>query len=134
MTAAAGVLVFGVPFRGSVVVFFGQTLLFLLGSLGLGVFISAAARSQLLATQIALIATLLPAMLLSGFLFEIRSMPAVLQGVTYLVPARYYIVATRGVMLKGVGPDVLWTQALFMVSFAALGLFAATRVFRKEIA
>ena len=134
VTAAAGVLVFGVPFRGSVVVFFGQTLLFLLGSLGLGVFISAAARSQLLATQIALIATLLPAMLLSGFLFEIRSMPAVLQGVTYLVPARYYIVATRGVMLKGVGPDVLWTQALFMVSFAALGLFAATRVFRKEIA
>lgn len=134
ITVVAGVLVFGVPFRGSVLVLFGQTVLFLVGALGLGVFISAAAKTQLVATQVALIATLLPAMLLSGFLFEIRSMPEVLQGITYLVPARYYITATRGVMLKGVGPEVLWVQALFMVTFAALGLFAATRVFRKEVA
>ncbi|MBW3552717.1 MAG: ABC transporter permease [Gemmatimonadetes bacterium] len=134
VTAVAGVLVFGVPFRGSVVIFLGQTVLFLVGALGLGVFISAAAKTQLVATQVALIATLLPAMLLSGFLFEIRSMPPLLQGITYLVPARYYITATRGVMLKGVGPETLWVQAAFMVGFAALGLFAATRVFRKEIA
>ncbi|HUG42513.1 MAG TPA: ABC transporter permease [Longimicrobiales bacterium] len=134
VTALAGVLVFGVPFRGSVVVFFGQTVLFLVGALGLGVFISAAARTQLVATQVAIIATLLPAMLLSGFLFEIRSMPTVLKGITYLVPARYFITATRGVMLKGVGPETLWPQALFMVTFAAAGLLAATRVFRKEIA
>ena len=134
VTAAAGVLAFGVPFRGSVVVFFAQTVLFLVGALGLGVFISAAAKTQLVATQVALIATLLPAMLLSGFLFEIRSMPPVLRAITYLVPARYYISATRGVMLKGVGPETLWVQAGFMVAFAVLGLFAATRVFRKEIA
>ena len=134
VTAAAGVVVFGVPFRGSVLVFFGQTVLFLVGALGLGVFISAAAKTQLVAMQVALLATLLPAMLLSGFLFEIRSMPAALQAITYLVPARYFITATRGVMLKGVGPETLWVQAAFMVAFAALGLFAATRVFRKEIA
>lgn len=130
----AGLVVFGVPFRGSVVVFFAQTLLFLVGALGLGVFISAAAKSQFLATQIALMATLLPALLLSGFLFEIEAMPPVLRLVTYAVPARYYVVVTRGIMLKGVGPDVLWVQSAFMVAFAVTGLFLATRVFRKEIA
>lgn len=130
----AGLLVFGVPFRGPVVVFFAQTVLFLLGALGLGVFISAAAKSQFLATQIALIATLLPAMLLSGFLFEIAAMPHVLQVITYAVPARYYVVVTRGIMLKGVGPGVLWVQSAFMVAFAAVGLGLALRAFRKEVA
>ncbi len=130
----AGVLIFGVPFRGSVVVFFAQTVLFLVGALGLGVFISAATRSQFLATQIALITTLLPAMLLSGFLFEIEAMPRVLRLVTYLVPARYFVVVTRGIMLKGVGPGVLWVQSVLMIAFAVVGLGLATHVFRKEIA
>ncbi len=134
MIVVAGVLVFGVPFRGPVFVFFVQTVLFLVGALGLGVFISAAARSQFLATQIALITTLLPAMLLSGFLFEIEAMPRVLRFVTYLVPARYFVVVTRGIMLKGVGPSVLWVQSVFMIVFAVVGLGLATRVFRKEIA
>jgi ABC-2 type transport system permease protein len=98
------------------------------------VFISAAAKSQFLATQIALIATLLPALLLSGFLFEIEAMPPALRLVTYAVPARYYVVVTRGIMLKGVGPEVLWVQSAFMVAFAVAGLALATRVFRKEIA
>ncbi|NIP78549.1 MAG: ABC transporter permease [Gemmatimonadetes bacterium] len=134
MIAVAGILVFGVPFRGPVVVFLAQTILFLVGALGLGMVISAAARTQFLATQIALIATLLPAMLLSGFLFEIEAMPEVLQAVTYLVPARYYVVVARGIMLKGVGPSVLWIQSVFMVAFAVLGLGLATRVFRREVA
>jgi ABC-2 type transport system permease protein len=134
VTAVAGVVVFGVPFQGSVLLFLGQTILFLVGALGLGVFISAAARSQFLATQMALLATLLPAMLLSGFLFEIRSMPALLQGVTYLVPARYYITATRGVMLKGVGPEALWIPSLFMIAFAVISLALARHAFRKEVA
>jgi ABC-2 type transport system permease protein len=134
VTAVAGVVVFGVPFQGSVLLFLGQTVLFLVGALGLGVFISAAARSQFLATQMAMLATLLPAMLLSGFLFEIRSMPALLQGVTYLVPARYYITATRGVMLKGVGPEALWLPSLFMIAFAVASLALARHAFRKEVA
>lgn len=134
LIVVAGALVFGVPFRGSVVVFFAQTVLFLTGALGLGMLISAAARSQFLATQIALIATLLPAMLLSGFLFEIEAMPPALQAVTYLVPARYFVVVARGIMLKGVGPGVLWVQSVFMVAFAVVGIAAATRVFRKEVA
>jgi ABC-2 type transport system permease protein len=134
LTVVTGVVVFRVPFEGSLLLFLVQTLLFLTGALGLGVVISAVARSQFLATQIAFIATLLPAMLLSGFLFEIRSMPVVLQGLTYLVPARYYITATRGVMLKGVGPGSLWTPTVFMLVFAAASLLLARRAFRKEIA
>jgi ABC-2 type transport system permease protein len=134
LIVVVGVLVFDVPFRGSPVVFFAQTFLFLIGALGLGMVISAAAKSQFLATQIALIATLLPSMLLSGFLFEIAAMPTVLQGISFLVPARYYVVVARGILLKGVGPSVLWIQSLFMVLFALAGFLLAMRVFRKEIA
>ncbi|MEJ2677637.1 MAG: ABC transporter permease [Gemmatimonadota bacterium] len=133
LTAGAGVVVFGVPFRGNVLLFLGLTTFFLIGALGLGIFISAVARSQVLATQIALIATFLPALLLSGFLFEIANMPKVLQAITFLVPARYYIVVTRGIMLKGVGPETLWIQSLFMIVFAVVGIGLATRVFHKEI-
>jgi len=133
VTVAAGMLLFGTPLNGSVVELAVLTLLFLTGALGLGIFISAAVKSQVLATQVAMVATYLPAVLLSGFLFEIASMPPVLRGVTYLIPARYYITVTRGIFLKGVGLEVLWPQALFMAGFALLGLGLAVRVFRKEL-
>jgi ABC-2 type transport system permease protein len=133
-TIVAGMLVFGTPLKGSVLLLSGLTLLFLVGALGLGIFISAAVKSQVLATQIAMVATYLPAVLLSGFLFDIASMPTFLQGVTYLVPARYYITVTRGIFLKGVGVESLWPQAVFMAAFAAVGLGLATHMFRKEIA
>lgn len=134
VAALAGVLVFGVPFNGSVVLLAVMTLLFLLGALGLGIFISAAIRSQVLAMQVAMVATYLPALLLSGFLYDIAGMPRMLQAVTYIIPARYYIAVTRGVFLKGVGAEVLWIQGLFMVAFAAAGLGLATAAFRKRIA
>ncbi len=133
MVVGMGIGVFGVPFRGSVLLLGSMSLLFLLGAFGLGIFISAVAGSQLLAMQIAMVATYLPALLLSGFLFDIAGMPLVLQAFTFLVPARYYVAVIRGVLLKGVGVSVLWPQALFMVLFAVLGLALATRVFRKEI-
>ena len=105
----------------------------LIGGLGLGIFISAALKSQVLATQIAMVATYLPVILLSGFLFDIASMPVVLRAITHLVPARYYIVVTRGIFLKGVGVEALWPQAVFMIAFAVVGLGAATLVFHKEL-
>jgi len=129
----AGVLIFHTPFNGSLLYLSALTLLFLVGALGLGVFISAAVKSQVLATQVAMVATYLPALLLSGFLFDIASMPAFLQGFTFLVPARYYVAVTRGVMLKGVGPSVLWPQAVFMIAYATLGLGLAVRFFKKEL-
>jgi ABC-2 type transport system permease protein len=133
LTVTAGMLIFDTPLHGSVWLLGAFTLLFLTGALGLGIFISAAVKSQVLAMQIAMVATYLPAVLLSGFMFDIASMPAVLRAVTFLVPARYYVTVTRGIFLKGVGVEVLWVQAAFMIAFAALGLGLATRAFRKEL-
>ena len=83
--------------------------------------------------QAATVSTYLPAILLSGFLFDIAGMPVVLQGITFLIPARYFVVVTRGILLKGVGVGSLWPQAVAMLVFAVVGLTLATRVFKKEI-
>lgn len=129
----AGILLFGTPLNGSVVLLGVMTILFLVGALGLGIVISAVVKSQVLATQVAMVVTYLPALLLSGFMFDIASMPIILRGVTYFVPARYFITVTRGIFLKGVGVSVLWPQALLMILFAAAGVALATRAFRKEL-
>jgi ABC-2 type transport system permease protein len=133
ITIIAGMIIFGVPFHGSVLLLAVMTFLFLLGALGLGIFISAVLKSQILATQVAMVATYLPALLLSGFLFDIRSMPMFLKVVTYIVPAKYYITVTRGVLLKGVGLNVLWPQAVSMIAFACVGLGLATLAFHKRL-
>jgi ABC-2 type transport system permease protein len=129
-----GQLLFQVPFRGSPVLLIGLATLFLIGALGLGIFISAAVKSQLLATQTSLLATYLPSLLLSGLIFDLASMPLALRLISYLVPARYFIVVLRGIFLKGVGVGVLWVQGLAMIAFAVVGLTLAVRAFRKEIA
>ena len=129
-----GILFFHVPFRGNVGLFALMAMLFLLGSLGLGIFISAAVKSQLLATQMAMLATYLPSVLLSGLIFDVRAMPIGLRLISRVVPARYFVVVLRGLFLKGVGLSVLWPQGLAMLLYAAIGLTLATRAFHKEIA
>ena len=133
LVSVIGVFLFGVPFRGNAGLLMILSLAFIVGALGLGMFISAVARSQLLATQLAMMLTFLPAFLLSGFMFTIDVMPPALQAITYLIPARYFLVVTRGLFLKGVGVEVLATEGLLMIAFAALGIWGATRAFRKEI-
>ncbi len=133
VTVVAGRVIFGTPLNGSVLLLALMTTLFLVGALGLGIFISAAVKSQVLATQVAMVATYLPAILLSGFLYDIASMPRPLQAFTFLVPARYFVTVTRGIFLKGVGLEALWPQALLMTLYAVLGLALATRAFRKEL-
>lgn len=136
VTAAVllGMFVFHVPFRGNPLLLAGMATLFLLGSLGLGIFISAALKSQLLATQLAMVVTFIPSLLLSGLIFDIASMPLPLRVITMAVPARYFVVVLRGIFLKGVGVAVLWRQGFAMIAYAALGLTLAVRAFRKEIA
>lgn len=129
-----GMLVFDVPFRGSPLLLGVLSLLFMVGVLSFGLFLSAALKSQLLATQVALMATYLPAFLLSGLIFAIANMPLALQGLSALVPARYFVVITRGLFLKGVGLGVLWPQALGLTLFAMVSLGLAWRAFRKELA
>lgn len=129
-----GRLLFQVPFNGSVLLLSAMTLMFLLGVLGFGLFISATVKSQVLASQMAIMSTYLPALLLSGFLFAIANMPWVLQMITLAVPARYFVTVTRGIFLKGVGIEVLWPQGLAMAAFATIGLSLAIRNFKKELA
>lgn len=134
LAIVAGLVVFDIPLRGNVLLLAALTLLFLVGALGFGIFISAAVKSQVLATQFALVATYLPALLLSGFIFAIPNMPMVLRMLTYVVPARYYVTVTKGIFLKGVGGAVLWPDALALGVFTTVGLALALRAFRKEIA
>ncbi len=136
VTAAVliGVFLFQVPFRGNPLLLAVMATMFLLGSLGLGVFISAALKSQLLATQLAMLVTFIPSLLLSGLIFDIASMPLPLRLVSLGVPARYFVVVLRGIFLKGVGVQVLWQQGLAMVAYAVIGLGLAAHAFRKEIA
>ena len=99
--------VFCVPLRGNVALLFGMSALFLVGALAMGLTVSIVTRSQLLSCQVAVVATFLPAFLLSGFIFTIDNMPTVIRGVTYVVPARYFVTILKGIYLKGVGLDIL---------------------------
>ncbi len=124
---------FETPFRGAVSTLFLTTSLFLVVVLGLGYFISASIRSQVGASQIALVVTLLPTTLLSGFFFPIDQMPPVIQGLTFLVPARYYFSILKAVFLKGSGlGDLVAPIALLALYAAIIGLLAA-RAFRKTL-
>jgi ABC-2 type transport system permease protein len=129
---AARVL-FGVEVKGSYAALLAATLLYLVGALGLGILISTLADSQAMAFQGGLLVSLLPAVLLSGFIFQIRSMPPALQLITYLVPARYYLVILRGVILKGTGLGPYWDQMAYLAAFAFVTLaLAAVRLVRQE--
>ena len=134
LAVVAGIAIFHVPFRGSAVLLFILTLMFLFGALGFGIFLSAALKSQVLATQAAIVSTFMPALLLSGFIFAIPNMPMLLQGLTYVVPARYFVAVTKGILLKGVGVTTLWIEGVAMIAFASVGILLAAIVFRKEIA
>jgi ABC-2 type transport system permease protein len=134
MTVLAGVVLFQVPFRGSFALLMALAGLFLVGVLAFGLFISAAAKSQLLASQVAVVSTFLPSFLLSGFVYPIYNMPDVLQALTHLVPARYLIAISKGIFLKGVGFDVLVGETLFLLGFTCLFALAAVRKFKKRIA
>ncbi len=131
LVAAAGCLVaawlvFHVPMEGSVGWLLCITVLFLAGSLGWGVLISTVAESQQVAFQIGVISSMLPNMILSGFVFPISSMPPVLRAITLLVPARHFLAALRQVVLKGAGVTVWWPHAVGLGVFATVVLAVAT--------
>ncbi len=124
---------FGVPFRGNYGWLIFLSTLFLTGALSQGIFISTVARTQLLASQLATLTTFIPTMLLSGFIYPIFNMPQAVQAVTYLIPARYYIIILRGLFLKGNGLDEMWDEALFLLVFASFMFFFTIRKFRKKV-
>ena len=128
-----GRFVFGVPLRGSVPLLFLLSALFLSGALGLGIYISVAAKNQLFASQMAILTSFLPTFLLSGFTYEIFNMPKFVQAITYLIPARYFIIILRGIYLKKVGLEMLWPHTLALVIFALISISLAVRKFKKKI-
>ena len=131
---SAAKFLFHVPFRGSVVVLTAVSMLYLLVALALGLLISSALKSQFVASQITLLVTFLPAVMLSGFLFDLRSLPAVVQVITYLLPARYYVTLLQTIFLVGdVWPVILPNSAVLSVMMIAL-LWLAHHSMRKELA
>ncbi|RNC67225.1 MAG: ABC transporter permease [Desulfuromonadales bacterium] len=129
----AGRFIFQVPMRGDRPLLLAMSILFLFVALALGVLISIVGRSQFAASQFAMVATLLPAFLLSGFVFPIANMPKLLQVMTHLIPARYFVTILRGIYLKGVGLSVLAGEALFLAVFGVGVVAVAVRKFRKKI-
>ncbi len=124
---------FGVPFRGSLLTLFVTTTLFLAVVLGIGYLLSVITRSQIGASQLALLLTMLPTTLLSGYVFPIDQMPVVIQGVTYLVYARYYVTIVKAIFLKGSGLAELAIPVLLLFIYALVVLALAARAFRKNL-
>jgi ABC-2 type transport system permease protein len=133
LCAILGVWWFGVPFRGSVSVLFVSAALFLTVVLSLGYVLSVALKSQLAASQASMIATFLPAFLLSGFIFPIDQMPAFIQLVTRVIPARYFMTIMRAVFLKGTPLLLLWQELFALLIFAVVLVIVATRSFQKRL-
>jgi ABC-2 type transport system permease protein len=127
-------VLFDVRVRGSYLALFAATLLYLVGALAFGIFISTVAESQAVAFQMGMLTSLLPAILLSGFIFQIRSMPGWLQAVTHIVPARYYLVILRGIILKGSGLGPYLDQMAFLAVFALVFMVLASVRLAREAA
>jgi ABC-2 type transport system permease protein len=129
---AAAMVLFDMPMRGSWMVLVGVVSLFLIGALGFGLLISSIADTQQVAFQLALLTSFLPTLMLSGFIFPISSMPVFLQFVTRIVPARYFLVALRGIVLKGVGPSMFWEDLVALAIFAVVILGLASLRLRRQ--
>jgi ABC-2 type transport system permease protein len=127
-----GVFWFGVPIRGSVPLLLGLSLLFLLTSLGFGLLISAAARTQQEAMFLSFF-ILLPSIFLSGFFFPLEAMPAALRALSYAIPLRYFLIIVRSIVLKGVGLSTLTNDVIALCIFGLLIMSLATRSFRKQL-
>jgi len=126
-----GQLLFGVSIKGSYPWLLVVMFLFLTGGLGLGLLISTFARTQQVAFMMAIITTLLPTFILSGFIFPIRNMPVIIQVITYFFPAKYFLVALRNIILKGGGLSSFWDQILFLIGFGVLSISLATLRMKK---
>jgi ABC-2 type transport system permease protein len=126
-------LVFGVPLRGSISLLLFLSGLFLFGGLSFGILISIVGRNQLVASQMAMLTSFLPAFMLSGFVFAISNMPGPLQVVSYIIPARYFVTILKAIYLKGSPLRLLLAEAALLAAFSIVVFVAANRRFKKRI-
>ena len=129
-----GATLFDVPMRGSLLLLFAVASLFLLAMLMQGLVISTVTRNQMLASQAAMVSTFLPALLLSGFVFPVENMPAPIQAVANVMPAKYFVHALRAILLRGNGFDVIAPDLLAMGAFFLLMLAVSIKRFRRSLA
>ncbi len=129
----AAKFLFQVPFRGSVLVLAGVSTRYLLVSLAIGLLVSSATKSQFVSSMVTLVVTFLPAMMLSGFLFDLRSMPEFVRWISYVLPARYYVALLQTIFLAGDIWGVIWPNAGMLALMAAILLAATRAVTRKEL-
>lgn len=127
------VLHFGVPFVGSAWLLFLFGVIYIIAALSIGILISTLVRTQQVAMMAAQLITMLPSVMLSGFIFEIKNMPKVLQYISYIVPARYFLLIIRGIMLKGSSLNVLWIEAIFLILLTLILLAVAAKKFELKI-
>ena len=133
LAVVMGEFLFHVPLRGSVALLFAMAAIFLAGALSLGMLISIVTRSQLLASQLAMVLTFLPSFLLSGFVYAIGNMPVPIQLATRLLPARYFVTLLKGIYLKGVGLEILAVEAGLLTLFGAVMVILAIAKFKKRL-
>lgn len=129
-----GKFLFGVPLRGSLWVLTGVSMIYLLVTVAIGLLVSSATKNQLLASQIALLVTFLPAMMLSGFVFDLRSMPVAVRLITYVLPARYYVSLLQTIFLAGDVWSVIIPNTIVLAVMAVLLLVLSTLATRKKLA
>jgi ABC-2 type transport system permease protein len=134
LVLAAGTMLFGVPIRGSVGQLFALSSLFLIAGLGQGLVISVLTKNQMVATQVAAVSSMLPAVLLSGFIMPIENMPRPLQIFSNVLPVRHFMHAVRGIMLRDVAPTDLIKDAIALALFAVVVIAISTARFRRKIA
>ena len=128
-----GQYIFEVPLRGNVALVFGMAAIFLPGALTMGLLISIMTRSQLLASQLAMVLTFLPSFLLSGFMYAIANMPEPIQVLTHLIPSRYFVTILKNVYLKGAGLEIIWVEAVFLFFFGVIMVFVANKKLKKRL-
>lgn len=128
-----GYFVFGVPIRGSMIVLLIYSIIYIVLSLSLGIFISSVVNSQQIAMMISMVALLLPTIMLSGFIFPIENMPWPLQWLSNIIPARWFIIIIRGVMLKAIGFGVLWKETLILLGMIAFFIFLSVKKFKIRL-
>jgi ABC-2 type transport system permease protein len=133
LSVSMGVWLFGVPLRGSLLVLFGAAALFLLAALGMGLLISTVTKNQFVAGQVAIITTFLPALILSGFIFDIGSMPRIVQWLTHVLAASYFVAILQTVFLAGNVWSVILPNSLALLLMAAFFLGVSRRKLRKRL-
>ena len=127
------IFIFGMPVQGSLFLLGLESVLFIINALSLGILISTISQTQQTAMMVSLMGLMLPVILLSGFIFPISSMPVVLQVISNVIPATWFIVIIKGIMLKGVGLEIIWKETLVLVAMTVFFIVLSIKKYKIRL-